>query len=371
MHAKAAPGTSLVYFVPCKSRHCSGTRQLPNAVAPRGLAYAGVLILAGLLPLICGADLPEGGNTGSGTIELRLAADPTTDAGLVRQAKKASGKDVSSDDGTVGHWVPVHHEATGDLQDIDGLVLRTLEDHIEVLVLVQDTDVSSADIESVSQTTDYSTGRPAIRVSLTPLASRRLLAATSSYLSMRSQPRMVSIIDGLAYSALPLRAPLQDFVVTGPVSDVAIAQLERTPPMKDTAPNVSGGHEGIVLSDRTLVVLWLCLIIVALGSFSLGRVPSSKHPRIWVTVGAILGAVLVAAEAGVSTVTASRPGPGLLLVERTLHIDLMRVLGGAVVGLAVGSVGGMAARFFLRRAVWNLYVVASRLRLKKTPNSKD
>ncbi len=371
MHAKAAPGTSLVYSVPCKSHHCSGTCQPPGAVAPRGLAYAGVLILAGLMPLICGADMPEGGNTGGATIELRLAADPTTDAELVLQAKKASGRNVSIEDVTVGYWVPVHHDATGALQDIDGLVLRTVEDHREVLVLVQDTDVSSADVESVSETTDYSTGRPAIRVSLNPSASRRLLAATSRYLSIRSQPRMVGIMDGLAYSALPLRAPLQDFVITGPVSDVAIAKSGRTPPMGDTAPNVSGQYEGIVLSDRTLVILCLCLIIVALGSFSLGHVPSSKHPRIWVTAGAILGAVLVAAEAGVSTVTASRPGPGLLLVERTLHIDLMRVLGGAVAGLAVGSVGGLAARFFLRRAVWNLYIVASRLRLKKTPNSRD
>lgn len=103
-------------------------------------------------------------------------------------------------------------------------------------------------------------------------------------------------------------------------------------------------------------MLFLAVILtIILGSLRAEGLGDSKHPRIWIVCGMVVGAVVGAYQLGVSETFGSVDiGGGYSAMGRRIYISLLWGAIGGAVGSVLGYVGGRLCRFFLRRAIYNV-----------------
>lgn len=148
---------------------------MTNLHSPRNLDY---LVIAVLLIFLAPGVVSAGA---SFDLEIRIAAEPDADAGIVTIAEQQAGQVVRQGGETVAKWVPLHERYLRvDIQQVaPDVVLRRKEESVELLVLVTEHDVVNSFQKRFLSSSP--SGRPMWYIDFTPEGQDRMLELTSMY----------------------------------------------------------------------------------------------------------------------------------------------------------------------------------------------
>lgn len=112
----------------------------------------------------------------------------------------------------------------------------------------------------------------------------------------------------------------------------------------------------ITVTPLRIVISLLILFLLLLGFLPARGLKESKHPRAWIVAGIIAGIVIGGYWLGVTNSGAGLDNQhGSPAWGRLVHISIMGVLSGSLIGGVLGIAGGYLLRFFARRAIHNVY----------------
>jgi hypothetical protein len=290
------------------------------------------------------------------TMELRIAASPTEDVRIVQAAKEVAGKELYFDGELVAKWVPILKGKVDSCLDSPHLVTRKIDSgRVELLVLVGDDDITEQYVRAIALDRDRY-GQFALAVRLDGLGSAKLKRLSSNNLSSDGRVRNAAVImDGKVYGAAELVAELSDaFQITGDFTESTIDSIATRAGGKVKRVYYSPPPGSITIYPWHLAAGAVILLVILLGLLPARGLTASRHSRLWIIAGVIVGAIVGAHQLGVSVSYGTADiGSGLSAIEERTNVTLLWVFLGGVAGAGVGAVVGLLSKFLVRRAIYN------------------
>jgi len=294
------------------------------------------------------------------TMELRIAANPKEDSGVVETANNSEMLKVSKEGKVVAKWVEVLQSAEESLGKDPNLVTRRhKEGRLELLVLVDANDITQSYVQRISPDKDRY-GQLALRIVFNNEGSTKIFNRTKSMLAYGKPERyMAQIMDSKVYATPAILSTVSgSAIITGDISQSLIDDISRRA-KRGLIVKVWDKSEippyAIAITPLRLFLLFAILLIIVSGSFPAKELKKSEHPQIWIVFGIAVGAIIGAYQLGVSiTYGTADIGGGLSAIEERVHISLLWVFVGGIIGGGLGFLIGLLGRFFVRRAIYNI-----------------
>ncbi len=317
----------------------------------------GVLILG--LVVFCGWQASANESDGW-TMEMRTAANPVEHADIVGLANDAEGANVYRDGELVAKWVTIAENKSEELEKNVGILTRQGQDGVpELLVLVGANDVTQDDVCRLYRDINRD-GETALRVVFDKKSESKVFELTKGLVRLRDMTDgqsgyLAMIMDAqVCVVAQVFNAISSTCVLTGVSEDLIERIGERSGGLLMEYPWGPTGYS-IMVTTVDIVLFLTVILTIILGSLRAEGLGDSKHPRIWIVCGIVVGVVVGAYQLGVSeTFESVDIGGGYSAMGRRIHISLLWGAIGGAVGSVLGYVGGRICRFFLRRAIHNL-----------------
>ncbi|MHC4499305.1 MAG: SecDF P1 head subdomain-containing protein [Planctomycetota bacterium] len=301
----------------------------------------------------------------SWTMELRIAASPTEDVKIAQAAKEVAHKELHFDGELVAKWVPILKRKAESCLNNPHLVTRKIDNgRVELLVLVGDDDITEQYVRAIASERDRF-GQFALGVRLDDPGSAKLRRLSSNNLSTDSRVRHAAVImDGKVYGAAELVAALSDgFQITGDFTESTIDSIATRAGGKVKRVYYTPPAGSITIYPWHLAAGAVILPVVLLGLLPARGLTPSKHPRLWISAGIIVGAIVGAHQLGVSVSYGTADiGGGLSAIEESINISLLWVFLGGVTGAGAGAIVGLLSKFLVRRAIYSAGRLFSRIR---------
>lgn len=299
------------------------------------------------------------------TMELRIAASPTEDAKIVQAAKEVVHNELHFDGELVAKWVPILKKKVDSCLSNPHLVTRKIDNgRVQLLVLVGDDDITEQHVRAIASGRDRF-GQFALGVRLDDPGSAKLRRLSSNNLSTDSRVRHAAVImDGKVYGAAELVAALSDgFQITGDFTESTIDSIATRAGGKVKRVYYSPPPGSITIYPWRIGVLAVTLVVILLGLLPARGLTPSRHPRLWISAGIIVGAIVGAHQLGVSVSYGTAGiGGGLSAIEERINISLLWVFLGGVAGAGAGAIVGLLSKLLARRAIYNAGRLFSRIR---------
>ncbi len=297
---------------------------------------------------------------GGWTMELRAAANPVAHADIVGLANDAEGANVYRNGELVARWVPIAENKSDELQKNAGILTRQGQDGVpELLVLVGANDVTQDDVRRLYHEIN-SDGQIALRVDFNKESESKVFELTKGLVRLRDMTDgqagyLAMIMDRQVYVVVGVSIAISSGCVINGVDENLIERIgERSGGLLTAHPRVPSGYS-ITVTTVDIVLFLAVILTIILGSLRAEGLGESKHPRIWIVCGIVVGVVVGAYQLGVSETFGSVGiGGGYSAIGRRIDISLLWGTIGGALGSVLGYVGGRLCRFFLRRAIYNL-----------------
>jgi hypothetical protein len=297
-------------------------------------------------------------------MELRIAASPAEDVEIVQAAKQIGKQEVYGNGELAAKWVPTLQDKVDSFVQNPHLVTRESDaGQVELLVLVSDDDITEQYVRAIASDRDRF-GQFALGVRLDNPGSGKLRRLSSNNLSTDSRVRHAAVImDGKVYGAAELVAVLSDgFQITGDFTESTIDSIATRAGDKVKRVYYSPPPGSITIYPWRIGVLAVTLVVILLGLLPARGLTPSKHPRLWISAGIIVGAIVGAHQLGVSVSYGTADIGGLSAIEERINISLLWVFLGGVAGAGAGAIVGLLSKFLARRAVYNAGRLFSKIR---------
>jgi len=292
-------------------------------------------------------------------MELRIAADSSEDATIVETGRDSNERNIYTGGELVAKWVAVLENLEVDLKKNPKLVTRqNVEGGLELLVLVDNNDVTENDVRAISSEKDRN-GQMALGIFLNDEGSSKIFNQTKNLTRYGEQERyMAEIMDGKVYATPVVRSTVSGPVlISGYIDGALIQDIQRRAGPKLKRFYTSPPPGSITIYRWQLILLPILLFLVIIGSLPAPGLSLSKHPRIWFISGIIVGILIGSYKLGVikSFGTAMPDVENwVALTGTTIHVNLLRFFIGGIIGAVFGFLIGIGCRFFVRRAIHNV-----------------
>jgi hypothetical protein len=297
-------------------------------------------------------------------MELRLAAHPEKDAAVVAKAKATGDSQLYQGTSLVAKWVPATDKEAVEFSRNEHLVSRENDKgQVELLVLVGPNDVTEKHIRAITTGTDAQ-GRLALDGQLDDLGATKLRNLTRENVSTNTCKRYLALIVGGRVVGAPEIMCMvgRFFQVTGDFTPSMIGELaEKIGSKFKTRDSVEPPL--IVITPARIIAFIISIVVLILACVSAEGLKPSRHARLWLVFGAIVGAAIGGYWFGVSwSAGAPYPQSDIPPWGELLEVEILRFVIGAAAGAASGALGGYAARYVVRRAIYNAVRVLRSIR---------